>query len=294
MKIGYLADHFYPHIERGAELETKLIIEEGRRRGHEIVECEGKYVKDVDVYIVGNICDNFNIGELLAYLSKKPYIHVEHDLRSPSFPWYRMFAGEALLNVFRSPLHVSLIEKHSGKYKYFLHPNCMPKGFRDLGLERKPETEILYVGDYAMEKGYKEMVGWLNQYPDYTIWHYGGGFPKKHPRMKEMGQRKYGDMPKIYNQFQTLVFLPNYPQACCRIIAEAYLCKVPHIITNNLDGFSSYGWTLADYDRVRERLVNAPEILWDKFEQTFAEAIFEKNLEKHDEVYRGLNRGKKS
>jgi hypothetical protein len=250
-------------------LETKLIIEEGRRRGHEIIECEGKFVKDVDAYIVGNCCDNFNIGELLSYLSQKPYIHVEHDLRASCYPWYKMLAGDALLNVFRSPLHVSLIEKHSGKYKYFLHPNCMPKEFRDMKLKRKPETEILYVGDYAKEKGYKEMVDWLEQHPDHTIWHYGAGFPMKHPKMREMKQQKYEDMPKIYNQFQTLIFLPSYPQACCRIIAEAYLCKVPHIITNNLDGFSSYGWTLADYDKVRERLTNAHIILWDKMEEEF-------------------------
>jgi len=269
MRIGYLADHFYPHVKRGAELETKLIIEEGRRRGHEIIQCEGKYVKDVDVYIVGNIIDNFNVGELLSYLSQKPYIHVEHDLRSPCFPWYKMFAGEALLNIFRSPLHASLIKKYSGEYTYFLHPNCMPKEFQDMKLERLAETEVLYVGDYAKEKGYEEMVKWLEQHPNYRLWHYGGGFPKHHPRMIEKGQIKYEDMPFVYNRFQTLIFLPSYPQACCRIIAEAFLCKVPHIITNNLDGFSSYGFKMSDYDQVRERLINADKILWDKMESVF-------------------------
>lgn len=266
MKIGYLADHFFPKVKRGAELETKLIIEEGRRRGHEIIQCEGKYVKDVDCYIVGNCVDNFNSGELLSYLSRKPYIHVEHDLRAPSFPFYKMFAGGAVLNVFRSPLHVSLIEKYSGKYKHFLHANCMPEFFRDLKLKRKPETEVLYVGDYCKEKGYHEMEEWLLGHPDCTICHLGGGFEKNHPKMREMGSARYEDMAEIYNKFRTLIFLPQFPQACCRIIAEAYLCKVPNIITNGKDGFTSYGWTMDDYDKVREILVNGHKTLWDRME----------------------------
>jgi hypothetical protein len=266
-RIGYLADHFYPHVKRGAEIETKFIIEEGRRRGHEIIECEGTYVKDVDVYIVGNIVDNFNKGELLSYLSRKPYIKMEHDLRAPFMPFYKMLAEGSIINIFRSPLHASLIEKYSGKYNYFLHANCMPKEFRDLGWTRKPETEILYVGDYAKEKGYREMVEWLERHPECTIWHYGGGFPMKHPRMKEMVQQRHEDMPKVYNLFSVLIFLPNYPQACSRVIAEAYLCRVPKIITNDKDGFTSYGWTSNDYDMVREKLINGPKTWWDRVEQ---------------------------
>lgn len=602
MKIGYLADHFFPRVKRGAELETKFIIDEGRRRGHEIVECEGKYVKDVDCYIVGNCVDNFNAGELLPHLSRKPYIHVEHDLRAPSLPFYKMFASGAVLNIFRSPLHVSLIEKYSGKYKHFLHANCMPPFFRDLKLERKPETEVLYVGDYCKEKGYREMEEWLLGHPECTIWHYGcyddqteiltengwklfsilsltekiatlnqntqeleyqlptkhigyhykgkmfrqegivdlqvtldhnlwlqrlngqwcfknpknctkydrykrnaiwkgvekqhfelplvvndtrkhqrfprkilmddwleffgyyitegsskrhkrhnkkidyvtkisqsknmnphiyskiehciqklkyryyaneeyfticdkqlwsylsqfgrsqnkfipreilqlssrqlmilyrsmmagdgdksetrycsvskrladdfqeitlkiglasnisivkflnknyqyhvfpskrkleptpnrkqdkrsfveydgmvycvevpnhviyirhnghpvwcgnSGFEKHHPKMREMGYASYENMAQIYNQFRTLIFLPKFPQACCRIIAEAFLCRVPNVITNGNDGFTSYGWTANDYDKVREILVNGQKTLWDRMEEEF-------------------------
>ena len=171
--IGWIADHFYPHVKRGAELHTRILIDEGRRRGYDIIECEGKIVKDVDLYIVGTCVDNFHAGELLAYISQKPYINMEHDLRAPHMPWYKMFASEALTNVFRSPLHVQIIGRVSGNYKHFLHPNCISTTFKDLKLERKPRNQVLYVGDYSWEKGYKGLVEWLKENPKATIWHYG-------------------------------------------------------------------------------------------------------------------------
>jgi hypothetical protein len=268
MKIGWVADNFFPDVKRGAEIEDYALIQEGIRRGHEIIKM-GKLHKNVDVFIVANFVDRFNIGELLAYLSRKPYVKYEHDLRGPVFPYYRMLASEALLVVYRSPFQQGLIERYSGIYKCFLHSGCFSAEYRDMGLERKPPTDVLYIGDYAKEKGYKEMVAWLEQRLDHTIWHYGNGFPKRHPRMKEMGSVNQKDMPRIYNQFQTLIFLPNYPQACCRIITEAYLCKIPNIITNELNGFTSYGWTINDYDQARERLINGHKIFWDKMEEVF-------------------------
>lgn len=271
MKIGWVADNFYPDIKRGAEIEDYILIQEGLRREYEIVKM-GKLSKNVDGFIVANFLDNINIGELFAYLSRKPYIKIEHDLRGPMIPFYKMLASEALLVVYHSPIQQRLIEQHGVVYKCFLHPMCIPAEFKDLGLERKPETEVLYVGDYAKEKGYQEMVEWLEQHPDYTIWHYGSGFPKHHPRMKEMEFIEQEDMPKIYNQFQTLIFLPAFQQACSRVIAEAYLCKVPHVITNGKDGFTSYGWTMNDYDGVRERLINGHRLLWDKIEEEFSNA----------------------
>jgi len=268
LRLGWIADHFYPNVRRGAELHTRILVEEGKRRGYDIVECEGRIAKDVDMYIVGTCVDNFHAGELLAYLSQKPYVNMEHDLRAPHMAWYKMFASEALINVFRSPLHVQVINRVSGNYKHFLHPNCIPEEFKDLELERKPKSQVLYVGDYSMEKGYGGLVEWLQNNPKSTIWHYGGGFPKKHPRMIEMNQEVYEKMPEVYNQFQSLIFLPSYPQACCRIMCEAFLCKVKNIITNDKSGFMSYNFKTKDYDKVRELLVNGHKRWWDKVEET--------------------------
>lgn len=269
MKIGWIADNFYPDVKRGAEIEDSILIQEGLRRGHEIIKM-GKLNKNVDGFIVANFLDNINIGELFAYLSRKPYIKIEHDLRGPVIPFYKTLASEALLVVYHSPIQQSLIEQYGVIYKCFLHPMCLLSKLRDLGFKRLPPTDVLYVGDYAKEKGYKEMVEWLEQHPECVIWHYGSGFPKRHPKMKEMGEIKHSNMVYIYNRFQTLIFLPAFQQACSRVIAEAYLCKVPNIITNGKDGFTSYGWTVNDYDKVRERLINGHKILWDKMEEEFS------------------------
>lgn len=270
MKIGWIADNFYPIVERGAEIEDKMLIEEGERRGHEIVKMGhkmGNLSKDVEMFIVANRVDKFNIGELLSYLSRIPYVNLEHDLRSPHFAWYKTFAQEAILNVFHSPLHAKLIEELIGKIPYFLHPMCISPNFKDLGFKRLPEQEVLYVGDYAKEKGYKNMETWLNNHPDCKIWHVGGGFEKNHPRMVELGIKPQEKLPEIYNTFSSLIFLPAYTQACSRIIAEAYLCKIPHIIHNGQDGFTSYNFGPNDYDRVREMLVKGAERFWKTVEE---------------------------
>lgn len=267
MKIGWLADNFYPDIKRGAELEDYFLIQEGLRRGHEIVRSR-KPIKNVDLYIVANFVDLFNIGELLAYLTLHPYVNIEHDLRAPrTLPSYSMFAKGALINVYHSPYQREFIEQYSGKFNHFLHPMCIPDKFKDFGWERLPENEVLYIGDYNVEKGYQNLLTFLDDNYECRIWHFGEGFEKKHQRMIEMGHFPHKRMPDVYNTFSTMLFLPEVPQACSRVMAEAYLCKVPSVITNGKDGFSSYGWTMEDYDEVRKRLITGHETFWNKVEE---------------------------
>ena len=270
MEIGWIADNFYPEVKRGAEIEDKMLIEEGERRGHKIVRM-GKLSKDVDLFIVANRVDKFNIGELLSYLSRKPYVNLEHDLRSPQYPYYRMFATESILNVFHSPLHVEMVQKLVDKLEYFLHPMVLTPDFQDLGWQRLPDNEVLYVGDYAKEKGYSNIENWLNNHPDCKIWHVGEGFEKHHPRMIELNPTSQRIMPYIYNTFNSLIFLPQYIQACSRIIAEAYLCKVQNIIHNGKDGFTSYGFGPENYESARNMLVEGGKKFWGMVELKFKE-----------------------
>jgi len=266
LKIGWLADNFYPEVQRGAELEDHILITEGINRGHEIIKSK-RPIKNVDLYIVANFIDMFNVGELLAYLTLHPYVNIEHDLRAPQFPFYSVFAKGALINVYHSPYQKAFIENYAGNFNHFMHPMCLPEQFKDYRWNRLPENEVLYVGDYSWEKGYREMVEYVEG-TNNKIWHVGAGFDKKHPLMVEVGSIPQKRMPDVYNTFSSLIFLPHYPQACSRVIAEAFLCKVPNIMTNGLDGFTSYGWIQKeDYDVVRERLVNGHKIFWDKIEE---------------------------
>ncbi len=265
LRIGFIADNFYPDVKRGAEIEDYNLMKQAIYRGHEIVKM-GKLRKDVDLFIVANRIDRFNIGELLAYLSRKPYVNLEHDLRSPHFPFYRMFATESILNVFHSPLHAEIVQKLAGQLEYFLHPMVITPDFKDLGWKRLPDSEVLYVGDYAKEKGYRNMLEWLDKHPDCRIWHVGDGFAKEHPRMVELGSKSQRLMPYVYNTFNSLIFLPQYPQACSRVIAEAYLCKVQNIIHNGRDGFTSYGFGPEDYESARKMLVDDGARFWDAIE----------------------------
>jgi len=270
MKIGWLADNFYPNVQRGAELEDYYLMQEAERRGHTIerISILNKSSKDIDLYVIANFVDTFNIGEIFAYLTRVPYVHIEHDLRAPQMPYYKYLCKGSVMNVYHSPYQERFIFKFAGEnFKHFLHPMCLPAEFKDLGYQRFAEEQVLYVGDYSWEKGYKEMAEWLDAKPEQTIWHYGGGFPKVHPRMKEMGSQSIHLMPQIYNTFQSLIFLPKYPQACSRVIAEAYLCKVKNVITNGLDGFTSWDFTVENYDKNREFLINGTTRFWNIIEE---------------------------
>lgn len=268
--IGWIADNFYPQIQRGAELEDNILINEAQKRGYKVIKINklsGKIDRKINYYVVANCIDTFNGGELLGYLSRKPYIHIEHDLRAPQCPWYPMLAENALINIYHSPLQETIIKEVSGNYKSWLHPMCLSKKFKDLHHKRYLENKVLYVGDYSMEKGYREMREWIeSRNSDCFIYHYGGGFAKKHDRMWDIGNVPQENMPQIYNRFSSMIFLPRMPQACSRVMGEAYLCKIPNIITNNNNGFTSYGWTEKDYESVRERLTNGQKFFWDEME----------------------------
>lgn len=267
IRIGWVADNFYPDIKRGAEIEDYNLIAEGIRRGHTIVKM-GKLSTDVDLFIVANRVDKINIGELLAYLSRRPYVNLEHDLRSPLYYiWYKTFASNAILNVFHSPLHAKLIQERIGEIKHFLHPMTLTPDYKDLGWKRLPDKEVLYVGDYAKEKGYRNMKEWLARNPDSKIWHIGAGFEESHPRMVELGSISQRLMPYVYNTFNSLIFLPQVVQACSRIIAEAYMCKIKNIIHNGKDGFSSYNLGPDDYEHARGLLTDGGKRFWEVVER---------------------------
>lgn len=273
-RLGWIADNFFGEVKRGAEIEDKILIEEAERRGHEVIRISAgqlKMVSHTNLLIVANCLDKFNIGELLSYISMRPYVRVEHDLRAPQFPWYPSLAGDAIINVYHSPFQEQMITKASGEYPHFLHSMCLPEEFQDMHKPRYPLDNVLYVGDYSKEKGFRNLEAWLLQHPDCKIYHYGGGFEKTHPQMVEMGEARQSEMPYIYNSYSSVIFLPLYPQACSRIIAEAYLCKVPNIITNELDGFTSYGYKPEDYDHVRDILINGHKHFWDRIEEELKE-----------------------
>lgn len=272
MKIGWIADNFYPIIKRGAEIHDKLLIDEGIKRGHVIVKMGDqmeRLSKNVDLFIVSNFVDKFSVGEIFAVLANKPYINLLHDIRAPQFGWYKAFATEALVNVYLSPLQLEFIEHVNGKFdhKIYVHPTAMSPVFKDYGWKRLPPNEILYVGDYAKEKGYQMLVDWINAEEDSRIWHVGGGFDKHHPKMVEMGLISQERMPSIYNTFSSLIFLPQYIQVCSRVTAEAFLCKIPNIITNEKDGFMSWNFNMKDYDKAREILIHGHEKFWDMVEK---------------------------
>ena len=267
MKIAFLADYFTPEMVGGAELEDEYVLAEGIKRGHEIIQITPnmQIPREVDLYFLSNIC-NFNIGKVLAYISNTPYINSEHDLRLPRRPIYKKFAGEALVNIFRSPIHRDRIQELSGcKFRHFLHPLCLSPKFRDLRLKRK-SNPVLYVGWVCRTKGYLNLERWLNENRDMKIDVYGKG-RFSHPRIHERGWVSQNKLIKIYNTYESLIFLPDEIQACSRVVAEAFMCKVPNLICTEKTGFSSYDWTNKNYDEIRKKIICGAEHIWYMIEE---------------------------
>lgn len=277
MKVGWVADYFIEECGGGAEIEDDNVIKEGLKRGHKIIKVrpKDKLSKKVDFYVFANI-DKFNIGELLAYGAFIPYVNYEHDLRMPRKSIYPEFAGNAIVNIYHSPLHRDRIFELSGRnYKHFLLPMSLSSKFKDLGLSRKKEPVALFVGVLCKMRGYYNMVEWLEEHPLWQIDWYGGStlspLVQVHPRINEMGYIEHDKIVYLYNQYRNLIFLPVEIQACSRVVAESFICKVPNIISNGKDGFTSYGWTQDNYDEVKNILLNGAKIWWDVVEKEVKE-----------------------
>ncbi len=288
MKIAWIQDLNIFSIGGGAQLTDLGHFKEGLRRGYDIrlvlPDSDAAVPFWCDLVIVSN-CVNFSHEFFKDLVNKgKKLMWFFHDY----FCKWRLFFPmlEKCRNCYlkprwlpiltKSPLLIWLSPLHRESWlwtypelkdmPYVNIPSAIdPNQFVNLGLERKG---VVCSSGLLLFKGRANVLRWAQEHPDTPITFMGGNdLPMEPlpPNCKDIGYYSHMGMNEAFNQFETLLHLPNTPQPFERIIAEAYLggCKIKG---NRLVGALSYDW-FTSREKVADRVRRAPTDFWDSIEK---------------------------
>lgn len=275
-KIAWVADYSLSQHQGGAQRTNQIIIDRGRELGYEIeeVNSDNFHLPEADLYILNNIHYIYwnYTPQLLEIIDSKPFIRYEHDYlwKIPMpFSEIQHIYDQSLLNIFLSPLHLEEHQKAGLKLeRVHLQPSPIDTERFTRG-EGKKGT-VLYTGELAEHKGLLNIFSHASNNPDlkYDLYGWAGNMWEK---LKEDMPRNckvntplgYEKMPDLYRKYGKFIHMPLWIEPFGRTVAEAYLSGC-ELITNNKVGFQSYDWDYSDYEGVRQRLAEAPDLFWEK------------------------------
>lgn len=285
VKIGWV--HEIPaENQGGAELTNKEMIEEGIRRGYEIVYMmEHNVDLSCDFYIINNVyfMARKKIYEIIH--SGKPFVKYEHDMGFCHYRdgdcwshcgdnkcgnwYYEELFMKSKLNIFLSPLHY---EKHAEMLKsiklrpYHIQPS--PVTVPEMGTVEKTPNTTCYVGQVSKPKGADRLIQYAKRNPQIQF-HIVGQVHylfeeafKKLMNCRMYGHVKRGYALRVMAKCEYFYHEPHNLEAYGRTVAEAHLlgCK---LITNERVGVMSYEDPFDTIEKAKE----APTQFWDKIEE---------------------------
>ena len=155
--------------------------------------------------------------------------------------------GNALLNVFVSPLHRQVVQGLLGEEIVGAYYECKPLIDRSMFYDRRLERDIdnLFVGVLSEAKGLENMKA---RFPDGNVVLVG---PRAQSTSSSFGHQvgpvPYEEVPLWMNRAKNLVFLPRWPEPQGRVVFEAALCGCNLILNENV-GAVSFDFPPADID----------------------------------------------
>lgn len=167
----------------------------------------------------------------------------------------------SVLNVFLSPLHQAVVERilHLSQRPpaFILKPLIDTQLFHDMGLPR--DIENLFVGVISEAKGLDTM---RQRFRDTDIYLVGRVAPGTSVDFgHHVDHVPYDEIPRWMNRAKNFVFLPRWPEAQGRVVAEAALCGC-NIVGNENVGALSFDFDLADPSHYQ----NTEETFWKRLE----------------------------
>lgn len=240
-KILWLADFDIDEAPGGAQRSDKIIIDQGRSLGFDILKLNHQTydssinIHDYDTLITSNLCAlSIKDDKIIDIISKhKNHIRLEHDSNQylKQEDRIKLFSS-CVKTIFLSDFHVSFFKQYYGdifKNIEIIYDPIDTDSFKDYNQER--EDKILYAGylhplkgsfeffEYALSNLKQKfvIVGWTN---NYVLDH----LCKTAPNIEFLGTKKYEEMPFIYNKYKTMFYNPNLNEPFCRSVAEAVLC----------------------------------------------------------------------
>jgi glycosyltransferase involved in cell wall biosynthesis len=247
-KILWLADFDLDMSMGGAQRSDKILIDQGKLLGYNIVKLNKVTfdnsidINKFDVLITANLAAlTHQYPDLIDKISKHKYhVRLEHDSNEYLKQEDRMkLFGSCVKSIFLSDFHISFFKARYGdifKNIEIIYDPIDFHNFKNLNLER--ENKILYSGymhplkgsydffDFALNNPQQKFVvtGWTSHA---TINH----LCQSIENVEYLGQMPYEKMPEIYNRYSMMFYEPNLNEPFCRSVAEAVLCGMKIIIS---------------------------------------------------------------
>lgn len=252
MRIGWLQDK--PSYVGGAERNANQ-FRACAPDGVEIVDCPPDQVAtDVDLYVIHN-CNGYP-PTTIETLKTAPVIKMMHDIWPHGSPELRAWILENARQIIMvSPKVKEWTAKWTIKAPISFVPSIVDWAAFDLPTNGD-RTGAMYLGHFHPNKGIMQAAQWgfeNGQSIDAYGW---GDLAQVVPPLAHKGALEYADVPKVMAEHKTLVFLPMFPDACPRILFEAWISGM-EIVTNGFQG-ATY-WIDNDPDAIRK----AGELFWE-------------------------------
>ena len=279
MKVLWVSDYTLKHSQGGAQRSNNLIIEEGKKRGHQILEFsvdspDNLLTPDYDLMVSSNLEALSKKDRFVEWLTTFPkHVSVEHDSnRYLDDDSRRSLFKSCIKAFFLSNFHLQQFIDSYGDYfqnAEIIPDPIDPDTFFDKGQER--ENKILYVGfmhqlkgtnelfSYAVENSDSDFVvaGWTNEYHFVQTC-------ENMPNIEFLGTVPFSEMPNLYNKYKTMFYKPTFYEPYCRAVAEAISCGMD-VIGNDLIGCLHHMNEVGKEEMVSQ-CARAPEIFWESVE----------------------------
>tara|TARA_R110001583_G_scaffold20603_6_gene79147 strand:- start:799 stop:1656 length:858 start_codon:yes stop_codon:yes gene_type:complete len=284
MNILFISDFGLHHTPGGAQRSNAIVIEEGRKRGHTIVEMF--YDSNpllihygYDVVISSNL-ETFSqaYSNIIDFLNScDNHARLEHDAnRYLSQESRKKLWENCRISFFLTEFHRDMFFENYGE-DYFQNIEIVPdpldpEVFYDMGKEREDKT--LYVGFMHPLKGTDNFIGQARANPskEFVVagWSQDGTYEaqiKQLDNVEFLGRVDHSKMTDLYNSYKNLYYMPEYYEPFCRSVGEALMCGMS-IESNDIVG-SLHFHEKAGKEEFVSQCGRAPEIFWEKIENEF-------------------------
>jgi glycosyltransferase involved in cell wall biosynthesis len=254
MKILWVADFGLQHNIGGAQRTDSFVIEEGKKRGHDIYFFNydtptENLLEDYDMVVSGNLESLCRRAEVFNFITNhKRHVRFEHDANSYLKPEQRkILFNSTKKNIFLSEFH----------HKSFVHlygdifPNVeIVSPYIDTSVfknnEEEREDKTLYVGFFHFLKGTAKFMEYVLSHPQKQFVVAGWGHKLYEGHMKSfhnvefLGKINHSDMSSVFNKYKTLYYHPEKFEPFCRSVGEAILCGMEVNTSDNIGAVYDY------------------------------------------------------
>ena len=254
-KILWLADYEIENAPGGAQISDKMLIEQGKILGYNILKLtafsltDNLNIHDYDILITSNIHSILlNRNDLLDEIAKhKHHIRIEHDSNEYLTQNARIkLFSNCCKTIFLTEFHYSYFKQFYGdifKNVEIIYDPIDCSKFKNLNNLR--EDKILYSGFIHPLKGAYEFFEFAikNKNQKFVIAGWSHNHVLHHlctsiDNIEYLGLINHENMPDIYNKYKYMYYEPSINEPFCRSVAEAVLCGM-QIITHSTNKIGS-------------------------------------------------------